>query len=177
MRLSTQTIIDKPVAEVWEVLGPGYERAGDWASSVYVSRARPGQSKIAAAPVAGRVCETSLGPFTETIEAYDPVAHRIAYSATGDKMPGFVRSLVNTWELTPKGAGQTQVNMVLEVDIAFPFNMLMGWIMKIQFRKVLAESLEEFRHYVETGRPHARKVKADGSKKAATARRAITTPV
>ncbi len=173
MRLANTTLINKPVADVWEVLGPGYERAGDWASSVYVSRARAGQPKVAAAPVAGRVCETSLGPFTETIEAYDPIARRIAYSATGEKMPGFVRSLVNTWELVPKGSDRTEVRMVLEADIAFPFSLLMGWMMKLQFRKVLRESLEEFRHYVETGRPHERKVKADASKKAAGARAAM----
>ncbi|WP_224816960.1 SRPBCC family protein [Hasllibacter sp. MH4015] len=173
MRLVNTRLVNKPVADVWEVLGPGYERAGDWASSVYVSRARSGQPKVTAAPVAGRTCETSLGPFTETIEAYDPVARRIAYSATGDKMPGFVRSLVNTWELVPKGPDRTEVRMVLEADIAFPFSVLMGWMMKMQFRKVLHESLEEFAHYVETGRPHARKVKVDASKKAKAARSAL----
>ncbi len=173
MKLINTTVIDAPIADVWEVLGPNYTRAGDWASAVYVSAARTGAPKVAGAPAAGRVCETSLGPFTESIEAYDPQAYRLVYSATGDKMPGFVRSLVNRWALEPVGPGKTRVVMELTADIAFPFNILMGWMMKIQFRKALRESLEDFAYYVERGVVHPRKVKVDASKKAVRAKGAF----
>ena len=63
--------------------------------------------------------------------------------------------------------------MELNADIAFPFNILMGPMMKLQFGKVLREATEELKHYAETGKPHPRKVKADASKKAMKAREAF----
>lgn len=171
MRIAMTTTVDRPVAEVWEVLGPGYARAGDWASSVYVSAAREGEA-LPGAPCSGRVCETSLGAFTETIVEYDPAAHRIAYRATGDKMPGFVRDLVNRWALRPVGPGRTEVSMEMTADIAPPFNVLMGWMMRRQFRGVLREASDDFKVFVETGEPSTRKRKADASRKARAARAA-----
>ncbi|MEL6205219.1 MAG: SRPBCC family protein [Pseudomonadota bacterium] len=173
MRLTKSITVAKPVDEVWELLGPNYTRAGDWASSVYASRARQGTPNVAVAPCAGRVCETSLGPFTETLERYDPAARHLAYSATGDKMPGFVRSLRNAWTLEAAGPQKTRVRMEMSVDIAFPFSVLMGWLMRIQFNKVLQNSIEEFAHFAETGTPHPRKRKADASAKAIAARQAF----
>ena len=172
MKITRTLQVNAPPERVWDILGPNYVRAGDWASSVYVSGARPGTPKIEGAPAAGRVCETSLGAFTETIEAYEPARRHVAYSATGAKMPGFVRSLRNEWTVHPSGGG-SRVEMALNADIAFPFNLLMGPLMKLQFRKVLREATEELKHYAETGRPHPRKTKADASKKAVAARAAM----
>lgn len=125
------------------------------------------------APAAGRVRQTSFGPFTESIEEYDPSRYRVAYSATGEKMPGFVKSLVNSWTLTPAGSQRTKVRMELNAHIAFPFNVLMGWMMKMQFRGALKDSIEDLKHYAETGTPHPRKLKVQGSKKAVAARQAL----
>ena len=173
MKLALEVTANAPIDRVWDILGPGYVNAGDWASAVYISQPRMGEAKVAGAPAAGRVCQTSLGPFTESIEEYDPVNHRVAYSATGDKMPGFVKSLVNSWTLTPAGSGRTKVRMELNADIAFPFNVLMGWMMKMQFRGALKDSIEDLKHYAETGKPHPRKLKADASKKGIAARQAM----
>ena len=173
MKLALEVTANAPIDRVWDILGPGYVNAGEWASAVYISHPRVGEAKVAGAPAAGRVCQTSLGPFTESIEEYDPVNHRVAYSATGEKMPGFVKSLVNSWTLTPAGSGRTKVRMELNADIAFPFNVLMGWMMKMQFRGALKDSIEDLKHYAETGKPHPRKLKVDGSKKAVAARQAM----
>ncbi|MEM7488669.1 MAG: SRPBCC family protein [Pseudomonadota bacterium] len=172
MKITRTIRVDAPPDRVWDILGPNYTRAGDWASSVYVSGPRPGTPKVAGAPAAGRVCETSLGPFTETIEAYDETRRHVAYSATGDKMPGFVKRLVNSWTVRAAGGG-AEIDLALTADIAFPFNLLMGLPMKLQFAKVLREATEELKHYAETGTPHPRKVKADASKKAVAARAAL----
>ena len=172
MKISKTINIDAPADQVWDILGPNYVNAGEWASSVYMSHARSGTAKVEAAPVAGRVCQTSLGPFTETIEAYNAQRRHVAYSATGDKMPGFVKSLVNSWTVRSEGS-RSQVDMELTVDIAFPFNFLMGPLMRLQFGKVLREATEELQHYAETGKPHPRKVKVNASKKALLAREAI----
>jgi len=172
MQLSISRQIDASLDKVWDIVGPNYTSAGDWASSVYISGARSGTPKVAGAPAAGRVCETSLGPFTETIEAYDSHSHMVSYSATGAKMPGFMKGLRNTWQLTPNGNG-TKASMTLNADIAFPMNILMGWMMKMQFKRALSETIDDLKVYAETGRPSPRKVKVDASKKAAAARQAM----
>ncbi|ABD54470.1 SRPBCC family protein [Jannaschia sp. CCS1] len=172
MELTITRTIDAPLDKVWDIVGPNYTSAGDWASSVYVSGARAGTPKVASAPAAGRVCETSLGPFTETIEAYDADRHTVSYSAGGEKMPGFMKGLRNTWNLTQSGNG-TKASMTLRADIAFPMNILMGWMMKMQFKKALNETIDDLKVYAETGRPSPRKVKVDASKKAIAARHSM----
>lgn len=62
--------------------------------------------------------------------------------------------------------------MEMNAEIAAPFNFLMGWLIKQNFGKAIDESLEEFKYYVETGKIHPRKIKADKSKKAQAVRRA-----
>lgn len=171
MQISKTVTVNAPAEKVWDILGPNYTKAGDWASSVFLSQARAGQPKVPGAPAAGRICETSLGPFTESIEAYDEDRMHVAYSATGAKMPGFMRSLVNSWTVRGAGSNRSEVTMVLNADIAQPFRTLMGWMMKRQFDGVLTESIDDLKIYAETGSPSARKVNADASKKAIAARR------
>lgn len=156
MKIAKSVNVNAPTDEVWDILGPNYLRVGDWASSVHLSDAKPGPITIEGAPAAGRTCETSLGPFTETIEEYDAEAHRIAYSATGAKMPGFVRSLVARWKLTPTGPSSTRVEMAMDADIAQPFRTLMGWMMERQFGSVIDTTLDDLRIYAETGLPSER---------------------
>ncbi len=173
MKITKSLTVRKPVAEVWQALGPEFSDVGAWASGVYTSRARGGVPVHKDAPCVGRVCQTSLGPFTETIERYDVDRHTILYSATGDKMPGFVRRLANQWTLHATGPDTTRVTMELGADLAFPFSVFMGWAMKRQFNKVLGESIEEFGHFVETGTQHPRKRKVDAHPKAVAARSAF----
>ena len=73
MELKTQKQIDAPLEKVWDIIGPNYTSAGDWASSVYASGARPGTPKVADAPAA------------------DDARHMVSYSASGAKMPGFMK--------------------------------------------------------------------------------------
>lgn len=175
MQISKTVDINKPADEVWNILGPQYEQADTWASAVFVSRAKTDKPHLPGAPVAGRVCETSLGPFNENLVEYDPVKHKIAYSASGAKMPGFMRSLVNSWRVMPNDNASCRVVMQLNADIAQPFKFLMGWMMKSQFNGALSDSIDDLKVYAETGKPSGRKQKADSSKKAKKAKSLATT--
>lgn len=173
MRIIKSVRVNVPIEQAWEVLGPNYTRVGDWASSVYASSARAGEPAIADAPVLGRICQTSIGPATETLLEYNTETYRIAYDAHAEKMPGFVKGLKNTWQLRSAGPNMTDVDMTFDMRIAPPFNFLMGWMMRLQMGGLLGKAVEEFKYFVETGSPHPRKVKADTSKKAAIAREAM----
>ncbi|MEM0948907.1 MAG: SRPBCC family protein [Pseudomonadota bacterium] len=172
MRIEKTVTVNASADRMWEILGTEYLQSGRWASAVYHSSGK-GEPKIAGAPAAGRVCQTSLGPFTETIEAFDPVQRHVAYSATGEKMPSFIKGLTNSWRVTPMGPSASKIEMELTADIAFPFNILMGPMMKMQFGSVVKNVVGELKYYGETGKPHPRKVKVDGTKKARDARAAM----
>lgn len=175
MRIAKSFTIAAPADTVWEILGPNYVRVSDWASSVYVSAPRTGRQDVPAAPAAGRVCQTSLGAFTESITAYDPDRRHVAYVATGDKMPGFVRRLSNAWTVAPAGDGAARVTIEMTADLAQPFRTVMGWMMKRQFAKVLAEATDDLKVFAETGSPSPRKRKADATAAAADARAEVQT--
>ena len=166
MRIDQSFTVNAPAAKVWDILGPNYTRAGDWASSVYASAPRVGVPDVAGAPAVGRTCQTSLGPFTESIIAYDDERRHVAYVATGERMPGFVKRLANAWTVEPTGPNTSRVTMEMTADIAQPFRTLMGWMMKRQFTKVLNEATDDLKVYAETGQPSARKREADASEQA-----------
>ncbi|MEO0689716.1 MAG: SRPBCC family protein [Pseudomonadota bacterium] len=173
MEIHVTRRIEAPVETVWKIIGEEYAQVGEWGSAVLASKPRAGTPKVAGAPVAGRICETSLGPFTEAIEAYDARRHTLTYSATGDKMPGFMKGLQNTWKLRSLGANATEATMTLSADIAFPMNILMGWMMKMQFKKASTETVDDLQYFAETGRVSERKRKIDESSKAVDARKAF----
>ncbi|GAB5536835.1 MAG: hypothetical protein Rubg2KO_30840 [Rubricoccaceae bacterium] len=154
--------VNAPADQVWTVLGHQFHQADRWASSVDHSAPRDAGPLVGDAPFAqnGRACETSLGPFRETIEHYDEKARSFGYSAEGDKMPFFVKHLQNNWRVHPDGPTRSLVTMGLEARLLPVFAQLMGPIMKRQFGKVTTEATEELKHYIETGQPHPRKVAA-----------------
>ena len=173
MKILRTITIDAPISKVWEAIGTNYEHAGLWSSAIYASAPVHGRP-VEGAPVSGRVCETTLGPFKESIVEYDEGRRTLAYFATGDKMPGFVKQLKGSWRLSEKNGSSTIVAMQLHAELAAPFNFLMGWMMKKQFNKAISVTLEDLKFYLENDKRHPRKVKFDSSKKAATARRALS---
>lgn len=160
MQIRRSITIQAPADRVWTILGPNYLRVQDWASSVNVSRNRDAGRAPKGAPASGRVCETSIGPVQETMVRYDEADREMAYSAQAEKMPFFVQHMINNWKVSAMGPGQCRVDMWLEVQLSFPFNLLMGWMMRMQIGKLLTESVEELKHFAETGRPHPRKERA-----------------
>lgn len=174
MKIVKKVQISAPAEKVWEAVGNNYEAAGVWSSAIYASAATAGEI-VDGAPVSGRVCETTLGPFTESIVAYNEERMTLAYVASGDKMPGFVKQLKGTWHLTPRGKKATEVSMEFNADIKAPFDVLMGWMMKLQFGKAIGTTLEDLKYYVEhNSKKHPRKLKFDSTKKAAEARKTFT---
>lgn len=157
MKIYKQIDINAPTDKVWETIGINYADVGKWASAVYQSSIRSGKT-IADAPCYGRLCQTSLGQFTEALVAYDNSNHSLSYVAKGDKMPFFVKQLKASWKLTPNGHNKTTTEMSFDCDIAFPFNVMMGWMMKMQFNKAISETMEDLQYYLETGEVHPRKV-------------------
>lgn len=173
MRISKSTNIKAPVQAVWRLIGTEFTDVGNWASGVYHSSAKTGMSKVASAPAAGRTCETTLGPFSEEIVAYSDSDMRIAYSVSGDKMPGFMKSTVAEWSIKESSGGVSTATMTMTADVAQPFAFLMGWMIKKQFTTAIIETMDDLKIFAETGQKSDRKIKAEKSKKGIDAKRRV----
>lgn len=156
MEIIKEAIIDKPVADVWQVLGPQYAEAYKWASGLYHSEGR-GPAKLEGATCSKRTCETSLGKITEELETYDAANYRISYAVI-EGFPSFVEKGVNNWKLEPMG-DKTKVKMHLVVRTKGFLGLLMGPLMKMQMKGVTSQVLNDFKHYVENDHPSPRKAK------------------
>lgn len=164
MKISKSLLINSDPDEVWQVIAREYDQVGNWASGVYFSKTRTGKV-LPNAPCHGRVCETSLGPFVETIVKFDDPGKEISYVATGEKMPGFVKQLKATWKLKQAQNQHCHVSMSFDADIAFPFSILMGWMMRMQFNKAISQTMEELQYFLEQGKNHPRKHEVNNSPK------------
>lgn len=162
MKMSYKVQVDAPSAQVWKVIAHDFHNVDQWASSVNHAAVRQAGPAPGGAPLAsaGRACETSLGGFKETIVKYDERKQHLAYQAEGEKMPFFVKRMVNNWVVKPQGTKQSLVDMRLEVELMPVIGTMMKPMMKMQLGKVLREATEELKHFIETGKPHPRKVAA-----------------
>lgn len=160
--------VNAPAEKVWDVLGHQFHDAGTWASSIEHSGPHEAGPVVGDAPFAqnGRACATSLGPFRETIQHYDERTMRFGYTAEGDKMPFFVKRLQNNWTVKPNGPNRSTVVMEMEAKLLPVFAQVMGPLMKRQFDKVLTETTDDLKYYLEHDRPSPRKVEADRRAKA-----------
>ena len=160
MQIRQQLTVNTSADNVWEILGPQYAYVSEWISAVHMSQRHDTSVAPANAPCSGRVCETDLGPFKETIIHYDERNRSLAYSAQGDKMPFFVKQLSNSWKVTPLGDNRARVDMCAEVSILSVFSLVMGPMMRLQIGGILKNAVEELKYFAENGVPHPRKLDA-----------------
>jgi hypothetical protein len=173
--LSTDLIVVAPADQVWEVIGPGFDRIGDWATAIPASTATPPSARAAAdsatrgglrlpvaaaidAPVVGRVCRTGIRlvpEVTETLIAYDDAGRTLTYQASG--MPAFVALARNTWTVTPIDAHRCRVSLRAWFDTRGLLGLLGRWVILAQTRRTSRHLADDLRHYVETGIPSPRK--------------------
>lgn len=169
--ITAQLRIDAPAERVWEVIGPGFARIGEWASvipasaPVAVPAAAPGaglpgagQPAATAPPVAGRVCTTGsrvLPQVTELLVAYDPARHTLTYQASD--MPTFVTLARNTWTVLPDGEHACLVTLNARFEARGVPGLLARWVVAIQSRRNARLLQADLRHYLRHGTPSPRK--------------------
>lgn len=118
MKVSTRIDIDAPADEVWEVIGPGFGRVGDWVAAVAESRA-VGEAVLPDAPAAGRTCSVAaagIDHLTEQLTDYDTETRRLTYRV-GDGMAHLVADATNTWHVRSLPDGRAEFRMEATVEL------------------------------------------------------------
>ena len=156
MEFKRTVIVNKPIEQVWNVLGNQFGQVCNWASGVHHSE---GSAKTdAAGRVAGtRQCKTDFGQLHERVEVFDPEKHRLTYVAYRG-FPFFIDNGRNAWTLTAQG-DRTKVDIHLIMTTKGLVGKLMGPLMKGQMARAMDQIPIDFKTYVETGEASAHKKK------------------
>ena len=160
-QLSADLAIDAPADQVWEVIGPGFARIGDWASVIPASAPIPGADASACAvgaPAAGRVCATGVRLFprvTESLIAYDQARRTLTYQARD--LPALVTLARNTWTVVPAGERRCRVVVQAQLQVRGALGVLAGWAAAAQTWRNARLLEADLSHYIRHGTPSPRK--------------------
>ncbi|MEM6531842.1 MAG: SRPBCC family protein [Myxococcota bacterium] len=162
MKKAVSIDISASADRVWTVAAIEFDKIGRWASNVSSSEGLSGPAAAglsAKPPVAGRTCATPQGNTVEKLIAFDDGSKSFTYEISGDAMPGFVERATNTWTVESTGADSARLTMSVRMSTRGLVGSIMQPMMKVGMGKLLRVNLEELKHFIETGQPHARKRK------------------
>ncbi len=159
--IQKEIIINAHINDVWEVLGPQFEDAYKWASVIKHSEARD-QNSFNGSTCSERGCDVSgMGSIKERLTQYSETNHILAYEVY-EGMPKMMKATKNTWKLIDLDNGKTKLIMKLEAKTGGFMGWMMKPMMKMKLKKMANKVVEEFKFYVENGKPHPRTIKAIG---------------
>lgn len=157
MTLNHETIIRKPIQEVWEVLGGQFAEAHRWASGLHHSEGFGQRGRQAICDE--RACDINgMGWVREKVIEFDPQSHVLAYDVIGG-FPFFVKSGKNRWQLVAEGV-QTRVIMKAEIETQGIVGMLMRPMLGMQMGQLLRITTDDLKYFLEEGQVHPRKAEA-----------------
>ena len=164
MKIIRKARIEKPANEVWKVLGQDFENAHLWMALVPNTHSKDYGVKVNEAPVCGRVCEFTDKPngfyADELITEYSDEKMEMTVEVTPQNAPSILPMLKNTLKLKVNVINNYSSEVVWESEPKLkPIGNLMYPFVKMGLGKAFSEVLEELKYFVETGKPHPRKVK------------------
>lgn len=161
MKITTEIIINKPALNVWEIVGNQFGGAHIWASAL--THTEGSGRKITEQVCENRSCDIKgMGRIREKLLEFDQKNFALTYEVL-EGFPFFVERGMNRWTLIREGDA-TRVCSLAEITTKGFVGVVMAPMMKMQMTSLMRHTLEDLKHYVETGIPHSRKVKALASK-------------
>jgi hypothetical protein len=160
MEIKVSVLIKADFDKIWHTAADQFTHVDRWASNVRESEGKTIQGYAQFdAPCNERTCQTSFGMAVERVVDWSKKEQHLAYEVTKG-MPFFVKKGVNRWSFESVGANDVRFTMRMEMELLPIFSLLMGPLMKAKLKRVMTESAEEFKFFVENDKPHPRKVKA-----------------
>ena len=157
MRIIKELSIAKPVDEVWEVLGNQFGEIAKWASIISHSEVS-GQPKLPGVNYSIRSTKTTQGDTQQELTGFDPDKHEISYKSISGT-PAIIKQVSAHWSLKKEGENNTQLMLDFSAEMK-GMGFILAPIAKIKLGKVGDVLLDDFKYYVENGKPHPRKVSA-----------------
>ena len=153
MKVRTRIDIDATADDVWQVIGPGFTRVGDWVAAIATSEPT-GEGGPTGAPPTGRTCTVATVGFdriSERLTDYDPAARQVGYRLAGG-MPSFVTDAGNTWQARPLPDGRTEFTMDADATLS-GIGRLFSPLLRHYLARVGRRTSRDLKVYLETGAP------------------------
>lgn len=157
MKIRESIQINAPASVVWQLVAHEFENVSTWASDVNQSKKTTNFNLLEGADVSGRVCTSQYGDIVEAFIHFDEANMTFTYDAKGDAVPFFIKRTTNTWTVEAIEEKTCIVYFQPEVEFIPIMGLFVGLPMRMFMRTVLQKTLEELKHYVETGSIHPRK--------------------
>jgi hypothetical protein len=103
----------------------------------------------------------------ETIVAYDEAGRTLTYAGAG--LPRFVREARNEWSVIPLDDQRARVRVEAIIEMRGIVGLLLAVPFRLWATRVGTKTLDDLKHYVELGRPSARKERQLASSSAGSA--------
>lgn len=157
--INKEISINKSIDAAWKVLGPEFAQADKWASSVKHSEARD-TKYFNGSSCTERGCEISgMGSIKEKLLKYSDTEHILSYQVY-EGMPSMVKFMSNTWQLFSTGDNSCKLTMKMEMKTGGLMGVIMKPMMKMQMSSMANKIVDDFKYYVENGKPSDAKMKA-----------------
>ena len=160
MKVKQSMQINAPARVVWHLVAHEFENVGQWSSDVDHSEKVTHRNLLEGADVAGRVCSSKYGDIVEGFIHFDEANMTFTYDAEGKAVPFFIKQTTNTWTVEATDEKSCRVTFQPEALFLPVIGLVVYFPMKMFMRSVLIKTLEELKHYVETGTVHPRKQQA-----------------
>ncbi len=158
MVIEREITINSSIKKAWQVLGPEFANAYKWGSAI--NHSEGSGTGINGATCSHRGCDVSgMGKIKEEIIKYSEDNHLLSYQIN-EGMPSMVKYATNTWQLTEIAPKKTILKMKMELTVGGLIGLIMKPMMKMKMGKMATNTADDFKHYVETDKPHPRKIKA-----------------
>ncbi len=152
MEIKKEIIINKSIEKAWQILGTEFADAYKWSSVINHSEAK-NQESLNGSSCTERGCDIKgMGKLKEKLLSFSPENYKLSYQII-EGLPSMVKYAENNWTLTSLGADKTKLEMVLKAETQGFMGTLMKPMMKMNFSKMGKGLTEDFKFYVENGKP------------------------
>ena len=115
MNIIKKTTINKPVEEVWEVLGNQFEQISNWASVIKESKVY-GDSKLNGVNYSIRETNTLNGITKQELTSFDPEKYSLSYKSISGTPP-IIEEVRAHWNLAKTNSNTTELVMDFTADM------------------------------------------------------------
>lgn len=158
MTIEREIVVNKNINDAWKVLGTEFAEVHRWASAVNHSSGTG--NSFHGASCSERGCDIQgMGRTKEQLIRFSNEEYVLSYTVP-EGMPSIVKYATNTWQLTSLGPNQSKLKMKIDITLGGFMGVIMQPMMKMMMGKMSITMTEDFKYYVETGFPSAKKVKA-----------------
>jgi len=156
LHFEEEVVIEKNIDDVWEVLGNQFTEPHIWSTN-FISSKPGGEPKLPGFDYLHRETMTEKGENVQELDTFDSANYSLSYHVSKG-IPGIAKSALGEWRLTKTGDNQTLMNVHFILETKGLLGFIMSPIVSKKVGQASNEIVEEFKYYLEEGKPHPRKI-------------------